>query len=208
VDTASVLQGTTRGRVYTLAPGQKSLSVPVTVVADGTFSPDPLPYLVSVTALRDAVIGRYVGTLDVDSGVDPPTLTALEPHVEVAQGQTVRWTLRLSAPVRGWYSTMVTFAEPDAGAELTSAQVLRSWADQHLGAPQSVDGTPRVLSRADVRWALEFGDLATTATVELPLAAGPALDQDRYVQVQVEPDGVLLTSPLVLTATVRAAPRP
>jgi hypothetical protein len=204
VETASVTQGVSRGRSYTLAPGQTSLSVPVTVVADGTFSADPVAYQVSVTALRDAVTGRYVGTLDVDSGVDPPTLTALGPHVEVTAGETARWTLRLSAPVRGWYSSSLSFTRPDAGPELTSAQVLRSWADQHLQAPRSADGTPRALSLADPLWTLEFGDLVTTATVELPLAAGPALTQDRFVQVQVEPDGLLLTEPLVLTATVRA----
>jgi hypothetical protein len=205
VDTASVTDGGSRGRKYTLAAGQKSLEVPVTVVADGTFSPDPVGYLVSVTALRDAVTGRYVGRLDVDSGVSPPTLTAVEPHVEVTQGQTARWTLRLSAPVRGWYTTPLSFTKPDAGPELTSAEVLRSWSDLHLQAPVTTAGVARPLSAAQAVWDLEMGYLVTTATVELPLATGPPVGQDRFVQVQVEPDGVLLTQPLVLTARVRAA---
>jgi hypothetical protein len=202
VDTASLSDGAATGRAYTLKAGQKSLSVPVTVIADGTFSVEPVQYLVTVTALRNAVTGRYAGTLDVDSGVPAPTLTALEPNVEVTQGQTVRWTLRLSAPVRGWYSTALTFTQPEAGDEVTSDQVLRSWADQHLDSPRTRDGRPRTLSSAGSLWALELGDLVTTATVELPLAAGSAATTDRHVQLEVQPDGVLLTEPLVLTATV------
>jgi hypothetical protein len=202
VDTASVTDGGSRGRKYTLVAGQKSLEVPVTVVADGTFSPDPVGYLVSVTALRDAVTGRYVGRLDVDGGVDPPTLTALEPHVEVHQGETIRWTLRLSAPVRGWWSADLAFTTPADGAEVTSAQVLRSWSDRYLQTPRTAAGAPRPLSGSGATWVLDVSDLATTATVELPLAAGPPADQDRFGQVEVQPDGVLLTEPLVLTATV------
>jgi hypothetical protein len=201
VDTASVSDGAATGRTYTLSPGQTTLSVPVTVIADGTFSVDPVQYFVSVTALRDAVTGRYVGSLDVDSDVPPPTVTAVDPQVEVTQGETVRWTLRLSAPVRGWYSTTLSFAPPQTGTELTSDQVLRSWSDQHLVTPRRTNGTPRSLSAAGASWTLELGELATTATIELPLSGIGASD-DRTVEVHVEPDGVVLTEPLVLTATV------
>jgi hypothetical protein len=201
VDTASVTDGASTGRAYTLRPGQKSLDVPVTVLADGTFSVDPVQYVVSVTALRDAVTGRYVGALDVGSDVPPPTLAALDAHVDVTQGETARWTLRLSAPLRGWFSTGLTFTRPSEGAEVVSTQVLRSWADQHLQTPRSKDGTPRPLSRTDALWTLDLGDLVTTATVELPLS-GLGVGGDSTVQVQVEPDGVVLVEPLVLTATV------
>jgi hypothetical protein len=98
----------------------------------------------------------------------------------------------------------LSFTTPDAGPELTSAEVLRSWSDLHLQAPTTTAGEARPLSAAQAVWDLELGYLVTTATVELPLAAGPPIGQDRFVQVQVEPDGVLLTQPLVLTATVRA----
>jgi hypothetical protein len=205
VATTSVTDGVATGRAYPLTPGQTSLSVPVTVLADGTFSVDPVAYQVQVTALRDAVTGRYVGTLDVDSVVPAPTLTALEPHVEVHQGETIRWTPRLSAPVRGWWSTDLSFTKPSDGVELTSAQVLRSWSDRYLQTPRAATGAPRPLSGSGATWTLDLSDLVTTATVELPLAAGPAVTSDRLVQVQVEPDGVLLTEPLVLTAAVRAA---
>jgi hypothetical protein len=50
-------------------------------------------------------------------------------------------------------------------------------------------------------WTLDLGDLVTTATVELPLS-GLGVGGDSTVQVQVEPDGVVLVEPLVLTATV------
>jgi hypothetical protein len=203
VETMSLSDGGSTGRVHTLKPGQTSLTVPVTVVADGTYAVDPVQYLVAVTALRDAVTGRYVGHLDVQSDVPPPTLSALDPHVEVTQGQTIRWTLQLSSPVRGWYSTALTFAPPTSGTELTSAQVLRSWSDLHLQAPRGTDGSPRALSRSAAMWSLDLGELATTATVELPLARGSTATGDRFVQVEVEPDGVVLTDPLVLTATVR-----
>jgi len=205
VDTASVTDGVSRGRAYTLAAGQKSLNVPVTVLADGTFSAEPVGYLVSVTALRDAVTGRYVGRLDVGSDVKAPTVTPLEPHVEVRQGETIRWTLRLSAPVRGWWSTDLSFIKPADGEELTSAQLLRSWSDRYLQAPRTAAGAPRPLSAAGATWTVDLSDLVTTATVELPLAAGPSVGQDRFVEVRVEPDGVLLTEPLVLTATVHPA---
>lgn len=201
VDTASAWTGVGNGRSYTLKPGQTSLSVPVTVIADGTFATDPVEYLVSVVALRDAVTGRYVGALDVGNTVPPPTMTALQPQVEVTQGDTVRWTLRLSGPVRGWSNLALAFESPQAGPELTSAQVLRSWADQHLETPRAADGTPRVLSASSPMWNVTFDELSTTATLELPLS-GVSASSDRYVQVQVEPDGVLLNEPLVLTATV------
>jgi hypothetical protein len=202
VDTASLSDGGSTGRAYTLKAGQTSLSVPLTVISDGTYSVDPVEYLVSVTAVRDIETGRYVGSVEVGSTVAPPTLTVLDAHVDVTQGETARWTLRLSAPVRGWFSTNLSFVPPQSGAELTSDQVLRSWSDAHLQTPRTQHGTPRALSSSGALWNLEMGDLVTTATVELPLSGASSATGDRNVSVQVEPDGVLLTEPLLLTATV------
>ena len=193
--------GNGTGQVFTLAPGQTSVDVPLTILADGVWSSLPVRYAVTVVALRNAVTGTYFGTVEINSSTPPPTLSALDPSVTVQVGETIRWTMRLSSPMRDYYSLNGMFVAPGgATPELETGSVLRSWLRVHqdIGSPD----TSRPLSETPTYVWSAFDPLGTTLTLELPIAAGADVGTGRVVRLQLQADGLLLDDPLDLTATV------
>jgi len=116
-------------------------------------------------------------------------------------GETIRWTMRLSAPMRDYYSINGSFVGPSgATPELETGSVLRSWLRVHqdIGSPD----TSRPLSETPTYVWAAFDPLGTTLTLELPTAAGANVGTGRAVRLQIQADGLLLDDPLDLTATV------
>jgi hypothetical protein len=192
----------------TVAPGSHNAVVHVQVRSSSVFSSYPDRVLVAVYARKDAVVGKYVGGGAVVSHVPPPTLQALSPNVDVRQGDTIRWTLRLSAPTRYGFYSSATAVATTTGAELTTRDVLRDWVLDHTTTPSLPDGSPAPLSQAGASVAIGFEALSTTYTLELPTAATSASPDSRVVAFDVAADGVILPTALRLTATIHPSASP
>jgi hypothetical protein len=189
----------------TLVPGTTSFSFTVPATGSSLFSTTPDHVAVSAYPAHDAVVSRYVGGADVRSNVPAPTLSAVQANVPVVQGQPIVWTLRLSAPTRyGWYAggSAVT---PATGTELTTADLLAAWAQTHTVSPQLPDGSPAPLSRAGLTVSFGMDALTTTAVIEVPTSRTSTAAGDRTVAIDVVPDGVVVLTPLHLTAVVHPA---
>jgi len=194
--------GAVTQRAVTVPAGRSTVTVPVTVPADGVFAP-PLEGLVTVTPLRNAVATTYLGTVDVTSSAPVPTVHFPTAHVEVTQGETVEWPYHLSGLVAELVYVTGQFEAPEGGAaELTSAHVPASLYTVvgMLPPPRATPLSESWLGLADVIAPLKSG-----GTLELPTRATPALAAPAHVRLVVLPDDWHVTEPIILTATINPA---
>jgi hypothetical protein len=190
----------------TVAPGTTTVSFTVKALGNSVFSPVPDHVQVVVYAAHDAQVSGYVGGADVSSDAPAPTLTAVQTAVSTVQGQPMIWTLKLSAPTRyGWFGQALAVA-PTTGTELTVADLLPVWVQQHAFTPTLPDGTSAPLSQASLNLTIGVDMLVTTAVLEIPTARTSTSTGDRTVAIEVQPDGVVVTQPLRLTAVVHPSP--
>ena len=189
----------------TIAPGTSTVSFTIKALGNSVFSAVPDHVQVAVYAAHDAQVSGYVGGADVTSDAPAPTLSAVQSNVSVVQGQPIIWTLKLSAPTRyGWYGQALAVV-PATGTELTVADLLPVWVQQRSFTPTLPDGSPAPLSAASLNLNVGVDMLVTTAVLEIPTSRTSASSGDRRVAIEVQPDGVIVTQPLRLTAVVHPA---
>ncbi len=190
-------------RVLRVPAGTRSVKVPITVPADGVYTPGG-GGLVVVSPLRNAAATSYLGTVDITSDVPVPQLTFPVTHVEVTQGESVRWPVELSGLTTDMVFAMGAFVQPAAGlAELSSAQVpLSAYTALGLEPP----ARPGPLSTTGLYLMETMVPMQTLGSFELPIRRLPALTVPRYVAFTVYPDDFYLTAPVTLTAKINPAP--
>src|SRR5690606_4437975 len=177
--------------------------VPITVTADGVYSP-PLTGIVAIHPLRNAVATSYLGTVNVTSSIPVPKLSFPTAHVDITQGEAIKWPYELSALTADIVFPMGMFVEPEAGlSELSSTHVPVSLYSA-LGIPAPAQPAP--LSQTDLFLADMLMPMKSGGVLELPTRGAPKLTEPKHVSFVVFPDEVYLLEPIVLTATINPAP--
>ena len=194
--------GTVRERVVSLAPGTRSVNVPVTLPADGVHA-GSLFTSATILPVRNAMTTTYQGVVDGRSATPPPQVTFPTTHVEVTQGQTISWPFQLSGLTSEYVYLSGSFDVPSGGPELTTASLPVSYFAALGSSPPSV---PMPLSEAELYLWEELRPLKTTGTVEIPTRALPKLTEPRYVALTIWEDGLFVSAPVTLTAKVNPAP--
>jgi len=190
-------------RVVRVAPGTRTVKVPITVPADGVYTPGGGGF-VTVTPLRNAAATSYLGTVDITSDVPVPRLTFPVTHVEVTQGQPVRWPMELSGLTSEMVLAIGAFVPTEAGlAELGSTHVpISVYTAMGLEPPAK----PGPLSTTGLYLMGALVPLQSGGSFELPTRKAPALTAPRHVAFTVFPDDVYLSEPVTLTATINPVP--
>ena len=159
----------TRGFRLELPAGATSASVPYTYTADDVYNPFPQLLQVTLLAEKDAVTADFDGTLLVEEDDPPPVLSVDANRVTAAEGSSLTWTFRLSAPLANGAFWTIQFL-PAAGRfpELDSDDVPASFLE-NFGIEPPDPAVP--LSELGLFLDLEFPPGVDTATLSLPVAA-------------------------------------
>lgn len=195
--------GNNRERVVRIKPGQRKLTVPFDVAADGVHNPYSSAGYVVVHPVRNAAVSNYIGTIEATNDFAAPVASFPTKHVEVVQGQSVRWPVELdglSIDTLFFYGGLI---EPEAGSQLTAAHVPTS-VFTSLGVPIPDPATP--LSETGAYLISDIGALRTQGTLELPTRGQPRLAGPRHVAVMVYADGMSVLEDVLLTATIQPKP--
>lgn len=158
----------TRGVPVVLEPGATSASVPFTFAADDVYNPYLQSVQVALLAQKNAVTGDYDATLVVEEDDPPPALTVDANEVTAAEGASLTWTFRLSAPLGDSVFWSIQF-QPAAGrfAELGTDDVPASYLE-HFGIVPPDPAVP--LSELGLFLGIEFAPGTVEATVAIPIA--------------------------------------
>ncbi|NLF04095.1 MAG: hypothetical protein GX593_03675 [Actinomycetales bacterium] len=194
--------GETTQKVLTVPKGQSTVKVPMIVPADGvhaTFG----PALAVISPIRNAAVTDYLGMVDVTSSTPVPQVTFPTTHVDVTQGEEVRWPFELSGLTADTVWVFGAFTAPETGVELTSANVPPSL---YASVGATLPSAPTPLSATELTLADGLNPLKSAGSLELPTRTLPRLTGPRQVAFTVLPDGVFLQSPVTLTATINPAP--
>ncbi|XVV16742.1 hypothetical protein ACQP2X_20910 [Actinoplanes sp. CA-131856] len=168
----------------------RSLTVPLRVEGDEMYGEGEGQYLFA-KAERGFQIRDYIGGITVENDDPEPVVSAAVTSVRKAEGETLSWELRLSAPVESAYFVGAA-PEPPAGAELSSTDVDPvwfmdvAWEDPEPSRPLS--STPAL------PWAV-FEPGSDTGSLVVPTITDTLAEPDESVELHVTPD-------LVLTGTV------
>ncbi|MEV4636465.1 hypothetical protein AB0J80_03845 [Actinoplanes sp. NPDC049548] len=116
--------------VATVRPGDRTLRVPVQVKGDTLYGENEGKMLLA-KAERGLVIGDYQGGVEIRNDDPAPTVTVAPVAAEVAEGGTLRWQIKLSAPAETDLFYWSTAAAPATGTELSSTDVDPQWFREH-----------------------------------------------------------------------------
>lgn len=207
VETSDLSTGAaSQGRSYTVTPGATQIKVPLTVSGDDAYSDPGMDagsggssgYQVTAIALRNVMVDSFTGTLELTNPTPRPTLNVVAATAVTTKGDSLRWTLHLSAPVASSISVVAEFQAPAGGSELQLGDTVPGWARQLAeGAPGAT-----VLSASGGSVSIDIPAYATTATVEIPIRRLASFTSERHVTLVVPADGTYVTSALTLTGTV------
>lgn len=112
--------------VARIRPGARTIPVPVTVVGNTLYS-EGKQYLVGMKAIRGAVIGDYVGVVDVADDDPAPEITVSPVADAVAEGGTLSWRVTLSEPAEAPIYVWGAPLPPVTAPELSSTDVDPQW---------------------------------------------------------------------------------
>ncbi|MFI9380210.1 hypothetical protein [Kutzneria sp. NPDC052558] len=198
-----VFQSDSTGRTWTekdvtLAPGQHTLNLSVTVVGNTRWGGD---YLVGsiVKAARGTVVGAYRGGVQVLND-DPAPKVTLTPSATAVAGGTLTWHVSLSEAADTSVYFEGAFTAPATGPELTTTDVDPAWLKTW-----GVDPLPsRPLSSVGQIWLEQVMPAGTTdADLTLKTVATGATTPDKQVQLHIGayPDGLGVDTTVTGTVT-------
>jgi hypothetical protein len=193
----------TSGRVkvpdLVVAPGatQPVLHVPVT---GNTVANLLLGLRIQAQGMNEIVGGQSVLSVDIRDD-DPPPAVTVTPSTTAIEGSSLTWTVSLSTPVAEELVAEITFVPPvDGTVELQAGDLPAFWLSDHdYHGPSDAP-----LSKADVNMFVTIPAGATTATIELPIAADDRADGPESVRLALhdEPYMTAMPADVVFEGTV------
>lgn len=174
----------TRGIPLVLEPGATSASVPYSFMADDAYSPYPQLIQVTLLAQKNAVTGDFDGTLLVEEDDPPPVLSVDAARVTAAEGDSLRWTFRLSEPLAGGAFWSLQF-QPASGrfAELDTDDV-PAYFLENFGIVPPRPAVP--LSELGLFMGIEFAPGTSEASVSIPTAVDGRAEPMEGVELQLD----------------------
>jgi hypothetical protein len=158
-----------RGFPLVIEPGTTSASVPLTIRADDAYDPYPQLTQVALVARRNIVTRDYDGTVLVEEDDPAPRLSVVAANVTAAEGSSLVWTFRLSAPMLNWAGWLVLPVPPGGRfAELDSDDFPREFLEQY-GIIPPVPAVP--FSELGIFPFVEFAPGQREVQLTFPIAA-------------------------------------
>ena len=186
-----------------LEPGATSATIPVTYEADDLYNPYLQLLQITLVARRDAVTGKYDGSVTILEDDPAPTLSVDANKVTATEGSSLEWTFRLSEPMANDAFWSIQVVGPQGGlSELDSNDVPPSFLEQYGITPPD----PAVpLSELGIWFGIEFAPGATEATLSIPIADDGVSEGAERVALRLEGfDDPVVPLPIRLTGSVPA----
>jgi hypothetical protein len=191
------------GLPMVLEPGATSATVPFTWHGDTVY--DPFTQVTQVTLLsrRNVVTGQFAATVEVVEDDPAPTLAVDTPQVTAAEGDALRWTFRLSAPMANWaFWPLQIVAAAGRFTELDTDDVDPAFLEQFGMVPPD----PAIpLSQLGLSPGLEFEPGTTAVTFEIPIRADARAEPFEGVVLLLDAAGdPVVPQPIEATGAVPA----
>ncbi|MFD9031374.1 hypothetical protein ACFVZW_09530 [Streptomyces sp. NPDC059567] len=119
-------------RIVTVRPGSQAIDVPVEVKGNTRYGYD-FSRDVSVKAVRGAAVGSHRGGVTARNDDAMPALTLTPVADDVAEGKPLTWRLSLSEAADVEVGGSLALLPVSGGAELSTADVERSWLEENFG---------------------------------------------------------------------------
>ncbi|WP_199516313.1 alpha/beta hydrolase family protein [Nucisporomicrobium flavum] len=173
----------------TVRPGARTIPVPVKVKGDTLYGQNE-GKMVGAKAERGFVIGDYQGGIDVRNDDPAPKLSLGTATDKVAEGGTLRWQVKLSAPAETPFDIWASPQKPASGTELSSTDVDPAWFQEYAYE----DPEPsRPLSETYLTPYTTIEPGKTSGEITVPTVTDSAAESDEIVQLQFSEENGLGT---------------
>ncbi|WP_175439175.1 hypothetical protein [Streptomyces vilmorinianum] len=119
-------------RTVTVRPGSRDIDVPVVVRGNTRYGYD-VSHEVFVKAVRGAVVGSHHGGVTARNDDAMPTVTVTPVADDVTEGKALTWRVTLSTAADAEIGGALALLPVTGGAELSTADVERSWLEENFG---------------------------------------------------------------------------
>jgi hypothetical protein len=191
------------GLPLVLEPGATSATVPVTYQADDVYNPYLQLTQITLVARKNAVTGKYDGSVTVLEDDPAPILTVDADKVTSAEGSSLEWTFRLSEPMANDVFWSVQVVAPEGRfPELDTDDVPPSFLEQYGIIPPD----PAVpLSELGIWFGIEFAPGTREATLTIPIVEDGISEPKEGVALVLDGfDDPVVPVPIELTGLVPA----
>jgi hypothetical protein len=174
--------GESISRVQSFKPGQAPVTIRFSVTGNTLYG-DTMEDQFGVKAVRNSMVGGYIGGLVVRNDDPMPELT-FEPVADrVKEGQTLSWRVHASAGSQDGFDFFAEFQSPEAGTELTSTDVDPVWFEGAAWDESPEPSRPLSRTTASLYAFLEPSDV--TGEFTIPTVSDAVTEPDRHVQLRV-----------------------
>ncbi|WP_199841093.1 MULTISPECIES: hypothetical protein [Actinomycetes] len=167
-------------QAVTLAPGQHTLDLPVTVVGNTRWS-WPYRMLAEVKAAHGTVVGAAEGSLNVDNDDPAPKISVGESKVSTVEGGALTWPVGLSTVADSGISVLGQVMAPKTGPELMTSDVDPKWLVEHGVDPEK----KQPLSEARLTVAVQIPAGSTSGELTIPTLRHAGADPAKQVLLHV-----------------------
>ncbi len=179
-DTVSPMSVKWTYQAVTLAPGQHTLDLPVTVAGNTRWS-WPYRMLAEVQATRGTVIGSAEGSLNVENDDPAPKISVGQSEVSAVEGSALTWPVRLSTVADSDVSVLGQVKAPKTGPELMTSDVDPEWLIEHGLDPAK----KQPLSETGLTAVVQIPAGKTSGELTIPTVRHDGADPAKHVLLQV-----------------------
>ena len=164
-------------KIVTLSPGDTFLNVPIRVDGDQRDDYDT-SFTVMLRALRHAVTGHYIGTLQVRDD-DPAAQATVTPTATAVEGRPLRWTISLDRQSDIYVTYDFQLVPPAVGlTEMSTDDVPSRWLQRCGRVPRN----PKPLSQAQFYCtSVSFSPGVTDGSLVIPTVRDTRVEGDESV---------------------------
>jgi hypothetical protein len=186
-------------------PGSRQIDVPVSVTGNTRYGGNQF-YSVAAKAVRNTLIGDWIGGADVREDDPIPTVTISPAAATATEGNALTWNITLSDSADDYLYVLLVPQAPATGPELSSTDVDPEWFRDTSGEEPEPS---RPLSQTGVQPYASIEPGTTTAQITIPTIADSITEGAEHVQFQVllyPPDFSDPTVVGTITGTVTDSP--
>ena len=178
-----------RSWLATVRPGDRSIRVPVEVRGDTLYGENEGKIL-GAKAERGLVIGDYQGGIEVTNDDVAPTISLEPVAARVAEGGTLSWRAKLSAPAETSFWVAASPQAPARGTELSSTDVDPDWFRENAYEEPEPS---RPLSSTWLGVYAEIKPGQTSGDVTIPTVTDSLAESDEVVELRFDEESGLGT---------------
>ncbi|WP_328500057.1 hypothetical protein OG828_03535 [Streptomyces sp. NBC_00457] len=189
--------GNSEERLVTVRPGGNDIDVPVKVEGNTRFSYD-MTHDVLVKAVRNSVIGSYVGGVTAVNDDPVPTIGVTPVADRVTEGRPLTWQVTLSEPADTEISPLFRVEPVTGGAELSTKDVDPRWIEEYSG--ESPDPERPLSQLEGLYFWMSVPAGQTSVDVSLPTLKDTATEPEESVRFrqaddsgEPQPDGAVIS---------------